>query len=235
MSSRSDDVDVGPELVAVLEESRRRGFLGPGPVLSHVEHALALGEAAQMWSPPAASAEPPAASGRVGSADLAPRSNPALDLGAGGGVPGLVLALTVPASRWVLLDANDRRTVFLREVVEQLRIDDRVEVVRARAEEFAHDERQRERYDVVTARAFAAPAVTAECGGALLRLGGVLVVSDPPEPERDRWPKAPLAALGLAATSAQVRGFRFTRLQKVDATPPDRPRRRGLPAKRPLF
>ena len=63
----------GPEssLVAILEESRALGFLGPGPVEGHLPHSLAF--AAAVEDPPAR----------------------AVDLGAGGGLPGLVLAALI--------------------------------------------------------------------------------------------------------------------------------------------
>ena len=53
------------------------------------------------------------------------------------------------------------------------------------------------RFDVVTARSFAAPAVTARWAGELLSTGGVLVVSEPPQPTEERWPVAVLVAAGL--------------------------------------
>src|SRR4051794_36896370 len=88
------------DLVAVLEESRRLGFLGPGPVDVHIAHALAF------------------TAGR-------PEATRAVDLGSGGGVPGLVLAqLAWPQCRWVLVDSMVRRCAFLREAVEDLGLED---------------------------------------------------------------------------------------------------------------
>jgi 16S rRNA (guanine527-N7)-methyltransferase len=173
----------------VLEESADAGFLGPGPVAAH---------AAQAGSFLAA---------------LRPADR-VLDLGAGGGVPGLILALALPAASFVLLDASQRRTDFLRRAVRRLGLADRVGVVTARAEAAGHDAVWRGTFDAVVARSFAEPAVTAECAAPFLRVGGQLVVSEPPDPRPGRWPPDGLGVLGLepdpadeAATSSftQVR------------------------------
>lgn len=155
----------------------------------------------------------------------------ALDLGAGGGVPGLVLARTWPASRWVLLDVHLRRTAFLTSAVVELELDDRVRVVRSRAEEAGRDDSLRGHFDLVTARSFGPPAVTAECGAPFLRLDGSLLVSEPPH-GGDRWPADALAPLGLAP-DAQVAGIQVLRLDRL---PESRfPRTAAAMKRRPLF
>ena len=53
-------------------------------------------------------------------------------------------------------------------------------------------------FDAVTARSFAAPEVTARWAGELLARNGILVVSEPPESDPDRWPSQMLATAGLA-------------------------------------
>jgi 16S rRNA (guanine527-N7)-methyltransferase len=67
-------------------------------------------------------------------ASLLPQTATVVDLGSGAGLPGVVLALQVPTLRVILLDATKRRTDFLSEVVTELGIADRVEVVWGRAE-----------------------------------------------------------------------------------------------------
>ena len=120
-----------------------------------------------------------------------------LDLGSGGGVPGLVVAALRPDATVTLLDASVSRTDWLRRVVGRLGWGARVHVVTGRAEVLAHDERWRGSQDAVVARSFAPPLVTAEVASALLRVGGRLVVSEPPTPDLTRWPAAALADLGL--------------------------------------
>jgi hypothetical protein len=104
----------------------------------------------------------------------------ALDLGSGGGLPGLVLVSAWPTTDWCLLDANQRRTEFLQEAVDELGLAGRVTVRRGRAEDLAHDPSLRGTFDLVVARSFGKPAVTAECAAGFLAVGGSLVVSEPP-------------------------------------------------------
>lgn len=204
-------------LTDLLSESRQLGFLGPTPVEGHIRHAAAFAEAVT---------EAPARS---------------LDLGAGGGLPGLVLAAQFwPTTRWTFLDAQLRRTEFLTYAVEELGLDDRVEVVMERAEVVGRDDSHRGGYDLVVSRSFGAPAVTAECAAPLLRPGGALVVSEPPAASLEsRWPAVEVAKLGLAAgVAVSVPGDVEAHLVRfiLDGTVPDRyPRRTGIPAKRPLF
>jgi 16S rRNA (guanine527-N7)-methyltransferase len=216
-----------------LAVARDRGFLGPGPLEPHVEHARGFALALGGWEGPVAVGEDRHPWGEV--ADTSPR---VVDLGSGGGLPGLVLALEWPTSRLVLVEAGERRSTLLREAVASCGLEDRVTVVHRRAEEVGHDPVHRGSYDVVVARSFAPPSVTAECAAPLLHPGGVLVVSEPPEAEAEidtRWPTPGLAVLGMTG-SWPVRGRFGYRIVLQGSACPDRfPRRVGVPAKRPLF
>jgi 16S rRNA (guanine527-N7)-methyltransferase len=206
--------DDAPEaLIDELERGQRLGFLGPGPVVTHIDHAR--GFAAGLDDPP----------GRF------------LDLGSGGGVPGLVLALDWPDVDAVLLDAGERRCAFLREAVERLGLDGRVDVVRQRAEEAGRLATLRGDFDLVVARSFGPPAVTAECAAPFLRVGGRLIVSEPPaEADRSgRWPVDGLAQLGLAPAGAWRQEYGYQSLVQRAPCPERYPRRVGQAAKRPLF
>jgi 16S rRNA (guanine527-N7)-methyltransferase len=103
-----------------------------------------------------------------------------LDLGSGGGLPGLVVAVRWPQVSLVLLDSHGRRTAFLSEAVRRLGLEDRVSVRQDRAEVAGRDPSLRGYFDGVLARSFGRPAVVAECAAPLLRVGGWLVVSEPP-------------------------------------------------------
>lgn len=205
-----------PPLHDLLARSRTLGFLGPGPVEEHIRHALAFAEAVSR---------PPAR---------------ALDLGAGGGLPGLVLATEVwPECRWTFLDAQRRRTDFLREAVGELDLAARIDIVTERAEILGRDDAHRGRYDLVVARSFGPPAVTAECAAPLLVPGGVLVVSEPPSGTADRWPREALATLGLVGPASLVSSddppVHLVALTRSAVDLGRYPRRVGIPAKRPLF
>lgn len=200
-------------LIEVLREGQRRGLLGPGPIEAQINHALAMGSAIGEPAPALA-----------------------LDLGTGGGLPGLVLAGVYTETRWVLLDSRQRSVAFVAEAVVRAGLEDRAEALLARAEELGRDPSHRGRYDVVVARGFGPPAVTAECAAPLLRVGGRLVVSEPPGGEPDRWPAEPLARLGLRLQAADLhQQIAVAVLEQVELAPSTYPRRTGVPAKRPLF
>ncbi len=199
----------------MLEEARRRGFLGPGPVTAHVDHAEGFAAAVES------SGEGP---------------QYAADLGSGGGVPALPLALRFGDCRWILVESGVRRAAFLREAVLSLGLGDRVAVVEARAEVVGRRPEWRGRLDVVTARGFGPPPVVAECAAPLLEVGGRAVVSDPPGGDPRRWPGEELAKLGMAPSpSVTGRGAAYQVLRQVAPCPEHIPRRVGVPAKRPLF
>lgn len=198
-------------LAAELERSKELGFLGPGPVVDHVRHAVPL-------------------------AELLPRCALVVDLGAGGGVPGLVLLVARPDLRLVLLDSMARRCSFLRGAVANLGADERVEVAEGRAEALAREPVRRHRADVVVARSFGSPPVTAECAAGFVRVGGRIWVSEPPDDREERWPVGPLADLGLSVVGRH-HGLGTTLVEiSVDREcDDDVPRRDGVPAKRPRW
>lgn len=204
---------------AVLEESRRLGFLGPGPVAAHIDHALACADvvASCLDLPP----------GQV---------RHGVDLGTGGGLPGLVLAACFPAIRWTLLDSMARRTSVVTAALVRVAspVFARVSVVTARAEEWAAGEGG-EAADLVVARSFGPPSVVAECAAPMLRIGGWLVVSEPPEPT-GRWSGVTTAPLGLGpATLVRARDAWFARLRRVGPITTALPRRPAVMEKRPWF
>lgn len=207
-------------LTAVLERARELGFLGPGPVAPHVEHAVAF-------------------LGLIEGGDDA--EGPFLDLGSGGGVPGLVLASLLPHSRWVLLDSMIRRTRFLTEAVIELGLEERVEVLTVRAEEAGRDRARRGAHQVVVARSFASSPVLAECAAPLLARGGVVIVSEPPAddgataPRAGRWPASGLAEVGLVLDRWVAGPPSFARLRAMSRCPQTYPRSTGVPAKEPLW
>ncbi len=147
-----------------------------------------------------------------------------------------MLAAQLPATAFVVLDGRmERATALLRSVAE-LGLSTRVTVLGERAELAAHRSELRFAFDVVVARAFGRPAVTAECGAGFLVTGGALVVSDPPEgATHERWPQERLAKLGLVVETPVPTHWHFTLLRSVAALETRYPRRVGVPAKRPLF
>lgn len=166
-------------LEAAWQPAREAGVIGPAPLSTLIQHAAGFVPAA--W--------------RVGA------TFSAIDLGTGAGVPGLLLAVLHPRSRWLLVDASERRAAMAQRAVAAMALEDRVEVVHRRAEDVARDPANRARADLVVARLFGDPAEVAECAGPLVRAGGRVVVSVTEETE-GRWRGADpvaLAAVGLGA------------------------------------
>ncbi len=98
-----------------------------------------------------------------------------IDVGSGGGLPGMVLAIAMPELHVTLLEATGKKANFLRDVVADLRLPN-VNVVNDRAETIGQDrELHRERYDVVTARAVGPMAVLLELTVPLARVGGLIL------------------------------------------------------------
>lgn len=204
-------------LEAVLRAAQDRGFLGPGIVERQIEHgrdlAIAIGDF----------------EGRF------------LDLGSGGGLPGLVVADAWPAANGVLLDAQSKRCEFLTDAISSLGWEGRLTVACGRAEVLARRPDLRGAFRLVVARSFGPPAVTAECGVAFLESGGRLVVTEPPtavpsDSGRERWPPSGLAQLGLRfAREIRHEASGAVVLEALGRVGERWPRRDGMPGKRPLW
>lgn len=156
-------------------------------------------------------------------------------------MPGLVLATGWPESTGTLLDSGRRRCSLLEEAVATLGLDGRVSVRCGRAETLARDEGLRARFDLVVARSFGSPAVTAECAVGFLRVGGRLAVTEPPPDREDparaiRWPADELATLGLGPARSLRSGSTGVAVMILETLPAERwPRADGRPAKSPLW
>ena len=120
-----------------------------------------------------------------------------LDLGSGGGYPGLPLALALPAERALLLDSIAKKAAFLRVAAAAAGVADRVAVVAARAEVLAADRRQREQWPGVTVRAVAPLPELVELAFPLLASGGFLIAWKRSGLDEERTRALPaVAALG---------------------------------------
>jgi 16S rRNA (guanine527-N7)-methyltransferase len=174
-----------------------------------------------------------------------------LDVGSGGGLPGLPLAIVCPGLRFTLLEATGKKVDFLRQASQALGLDN-VEVLHARAEAAAHDRGERtkggragghrEQYDVVVARAVGAMNVLAELTVPFAKApvegkaSGVVALIKGEKAE------AELAAAGEAlrrlkaehVVTIETSTGRIVVLGKSGATPRMYPRRDGEPKRSPL-
>ncbi|OLB97522.1 MAG: 16S rRNA (guanine(527)-N(7))-methyltransferase RsmG [Actinobacteria bacterium 13_2_20CM_2_66_6] len=161
-----------------------------------------------------------------------------VDVGSGGGLPGLALKITRPDLAVTLIEADQAKAAFLVQACAKLDLRD-VEVLARRAEEVGRDGRYRESFDVAVARALAPMRVLAELCLPLVRVGGRLVAQKTASEEVQRAGRA-IEAMGgalnrVAAAPSAVRGAgTVVIVDKVRPTPPAYPRRPGVPARKPL-
>ncbi|HEX4980918.1 MAG TPA: RsmG family class I SAM-dependent methyltransferase [Ilumatobacteraceae bacterium] len=172
-------------MLATLRSAQRWGLLGARPVEEVVEHAREFVRAlAEVGATP---------TGAGLSASTSPRRSTVVDIGSGGGVPGLVVAHDRPDLAVTLVDRRQKCTDFLERAVAALGLRERVTVrcCDANALIIAGD-----RFDAVTARGFGPPTQTLRAAARLIRPEGRILISEPPE--GDRWSPDELDALGLA-------------------------------------
>lgn len=174
------------QLRLILGEIQRRGGIGRGPLEPEIAHAeqfaTVVGDARV-----------------VGDAIIAGRATTVVDLGSGGGLPGLVIAVRCPGAHLALIERRAKRADLLRYGVHALGLGDRVAVVEADAAEVPACSEVITgwgRADVVTARSFGPPSVVAGHAARLLAPGGRLVVSEPPGMST-RWSDTTVRELGF--------------------------------------
>lgn len=162
------------------------------------------------------------------------------DLGAGGGFPGIPLAVALPGASFTLIDSVGRKVEFINQVISALALEN-ARAIKARSEDWAASE-GREKYDLVTARAVAPLEVLAELASPLLRAGGHLIAwkgeAEPKSEEIIAGNHEKLAmTIERCDTVVPFTGSRERRLyvlSKSGATPEGLPRRAGMARKRPL-
>jgi 16S rRNA (guanine527-N7)-methyltransferase len=147
---------------------------------------------------------------------------PVVDVGSGGGAPGIPLAVALPDREVTLLEAERRKADFLRRWEAEL---PNVRVVWGRAEEQPTDV-----YGVAVAKALAPPPVAAEWCLPLVRPGGAAVLWVGPSAEVDRVART---AEQIAAAAPEEHDGLLV-IRKLGPTPDGFPRRPGLARKRPL-
>jgi 16S rRNA (guanine527-N7)-methyltransferase len=161
-------------LLETLRAAQRLGFFGAAPIEHAVAHARQFVTALEAGPSPVA----------------------IVDIGSGGGLPGLVLASAFRSATVELVDRRQKRTDFLERAVRRLgwahvtvRCTDVEQVARAVEGE------ARPAPDVVTARGFGPPDVTVRLARRLVGMGGRIVISEPPAGER--WSIDLVEGLGL--------------------------------------
>jgi 16S rRNA (guanine527-N7)-methyltransferase len=162
-----------------------------------------------------------------------------VDVGSGGGLPGLPLKIARPDLELALVESNRRKAAFLVRACAELGLEG-VTVVARRAEEAGRDPRLRESFDAAVVRALASTAVLAELCLPLVRVGGRLLAMKAGAEREAESARAALERLGGrleavadAPSPSRERGQVLV-VAKVAPTPEEYPRRPGVPARRPL-
>jgi 16S rRNA (guanine527-N7)-methyltransferase len=164
-----------------------------------------------------------------------------IDVGSGGGLPGIPLAIVFPALRMTLLESVGKKSAFLRDAVAELGLPG-VTIQTARAEDAARDHAERDGYDLVVGRALAPLPVALEWCLPFAQPGGVVVLprgSDLPGQLRDgRFAAGQLAGrlrepIPLDDPDLPT-GRSLVVADKLGPTPKRFPRRPGLASKQPL-
>lgn len=165
------------------------------------------------------------------------------DIGSGGGLPGIPLAIALPDASYTLFEATGKKAAFLRNAVESLDLAG-VEIVNARVEEAARDPKLRASHEICTVRAVAKLSILAEYCLPLLSVGGRVVAmkGEVSEEEYGEGERAASLLGGRVLQTIEVpilaemeqKTRRLVVMEKTAETPDIYPRRVGLPARSPL-
>ena len=165
-----------------------------------------------------------------------------MDVGTGAGLPGIPVKLILPDTRLVLLEATTKKTKFLEHLVAKLGLKE-VEIVAGRAEEIAHDTRYREKFDLVLSRAVAALPALVELALPFCAIGGRFIAQKKGDIDEE-VAQSEKAIARLGGSLREIKPVELAELpdsrvlviiDKIKATPPDYPRRSGIPAKKPIL
>lgn len=163
-----------------------------------------------------------------------------VDLGSGGGLPGLPLKICRPGIEIYLLDANRKKAGFLHEVKETLDLEE-THILCGRAEEYGQHKDHRESYDLVLSKAVAETAVLAELALPLLKTGGrALLYKGPKGIEEAKAAGKAINTCGGEMAEKWAYNLKsgekrlLYEITKISTTPPGYPRRAGVPERRPI-
>ena len=160
--------------------------------------------------------------------------NRVIDIGSGAGLPAIPLALARPGIKFTLLEANARKCAFLEHVAGTLGLRN-VTVLAGRAEEFGHRPSLREQFDRAISRAAARPAVLLELALPFVTTGGDLIAQVTVFDAQFLDHAARLLGGGPPRVEHPLAGGRaLLVVDKLAQSPPEFPRRVGLPNRKPL-
>lgn len=164
-----------------------------------------------------------------------------IDIGTGAGFPGMVLKIVFPDVKITLLDSLNKRVNFLNEVITELQLKD-INAIHGRAEDYAHNDTYREKYDLCVSRAVANLSTLSEYCIPYVKVGGKFVSYKAGECEEE-INNAKKAVNMLGGKIEDTVDFilpetdisrTFVIIDKLRNTSVKYPRKSGLPSKEPL-
>ncbi len=173
--------------------------------------------------------------------DLLKGNKKIIDVGTGGGFPGLPLKIYNEDLNITLLDSLNKRIVFLNEVIDNLNLKG-IEAVHGRAEELGRNPKYREEYDICISRAVASLDTLAEYCMPFVKKGGYFISMKGPDTEEEvALAKDAIKILGGEVEDVQVFNIPLSDInhslviiKKNQFTPKKYPRQAGTPNKKPL-
>ena len=165
-----------------------------------------------------------------------------IDIGSGAGLPGIPLKIARPDIKLTLLEATAKKVQFLRYLTDTLELGN-VDIVNGRAEEIAHDNKYREKYDLALSRAVAVMPVSIELTLPFCKKGGMFIAQKKGDIEQEiRQSVRAITEMGgelRGVDTVEIGGLNDDRklviVDKIKPTPERYPRRPGIPVKRPIM
>lgn len=164
-----------------------------------------------------------------------------IDVGTGGGFPGVPIKIMEEGTDVVLLDSLNKRINFLNEVISNLGLKN-IKAIHGRAEDFGLNSEYREKFDVVVSRAVASLNILSEYCLPFVKVGGHFIALKGPEIKNEmEESKKALKILGaeivdkidITLPSSDITHILLV-MRKVQKTPTKYPRKAGMPKKNPL-
>ena len=162
-----------------------------------------------------------------------------LDMGTGGGFPGLPLAINSPDKKFVLTDAIGKKLKVVQAAADELGLTN-VEVIHSRAEDLARNKDHREKYDAVVSRAVANMSTLSEYCLPFVKVGGYFIAYKTWESKEEIVAAHnAITVLGgdivrMETSGVEGNGHMFVIVKKIKPTPAKYPRKAGLPSKEPI-
>lgn len=164
-----------------------------------------------------------------------------IDIGTGAGFPGIPIKIVFPKLKITLLDSLNKRVKFLNEVIDVLDLKN-IEAIHGRAEDYARQEKYREKYDVCVSRAVANLSTLSEYSLPFVKIGGYFI-SYKAENIEEEIEKSKNVVILLGGDINEVVKFSLPDtdikraliiIKKEKPTNKKYPRRSGIPSKEPL-